>query len=298
MTICDTNVMNLSKEWRIVLGVTNTAIGIAAFLGNLVAFIVIFKTKYFRNFTTCFLCSLIMTDFLVGVLLEPMYVAQLFSQEIQNSCTFNDARRYFSSFLIGASIISIVLISYDRYIHLSRTQNYDQYMNKRKVSASILVGWVVTATGPTLTQLGKDERFYSGILFVFVCVCFIIITSSYIAVLKIVRKKINDMAKSQSQNKEQRRRAKYDVQAAKAVVTLIICFAITIMPISVYHCTVAVKNFLRKGIPGFKETSREIWYAVGMALAMANSGINPLIYYLRNPKFKKSLIKVIQNHGQ
>ena len=294
MAVCDSNFGYLSSEWRKALGVLNLATGLMAFIGNLVAFLIIFKTKHFRNLSVYFLGSLIMTDFLVGLLLEPMHVAQLFSEELRNNCTFNGVRRYLSTLLIGASISSIALISYDRYMHLSTTQNYNQHMNKRKAAVMITVGWVIPAVVPILIRLGKDEQIYSSIIFAYVSIYFTIIVGCYIFIIKILRKKESEMFKSQTQNKKERRQGKNDVRAARVVATIIVCFAILIIPISIYHCIVAVKTFLPNSIPSFKETSKEICYAVGMTLAMTNSALNPLIYFLRNPKFKEILLKELK----
>ena len=113
MAACENDFAYLSNEWRVVFGVVNIAIALVAFTGNLVAFLVILKTKCLQNLSTCFLGSLIVADFLIGTLLEPMDVAQLISKSLLNNCTLNYARRYLSALLIVASVNSIALISYD-----------------------------------------------------------------------------------------------------------------------------------------------------------------------------------------
>ena len=100
MTACKESFSYLSDEWRAALGVINTAVAFVVFTGNLVAFLVILKTKLLPNLSTCFLGSLIMTDLLVGVLLEPMHVVQLVSAALQNDRILNNARRYLSTLLV------------------------------------------------------------------------------------------------------------------------------------------------------------------------------------------------------
>ena len=292
MVACDTNFAYLTDEWRQVFGAINLAIGFMAFFGNSIAVLVLAKTKHFRNLSTCFLGSLVTTDFLVGIILEPMHVAQLFSEGPRDNCIFNSSRRYLSTLLIGASISSIGLISYDRYIHLSMPLTYSENMPKRKVASLITVGWFVPVIVPVLMKLGKEEQIiYSSIIFVYIFVYFTIIVTSYVFIVKIIRENENEMVKMEIRNQAHQGRTRHDVQAAKAVATLITCFAVTIIPISIYHCIVAVNNVLPQGIPGFKEMPREICYTAAMTLAMANSSINPLIYYFRNPKFKENLGK-------
>ena len=291
MKACDKSFAYLSDEWRAVFGLINTVIALVAFSGNLVAFMVIINTKCFRNLSTCFLSSLIMTDFLVGILVAPMHVAQLVSEAIRNNCTLNNTRRYLSTLLVGASISSIAVISYDRYLHLTRSQNYSQFMSKRKVAALITVGWAVPAAVPMLSVIGKKDWINSAVSFVYVFTCFVVIVACYTCIMKTVKKKVKEMAQNQVQCQINQRRVNYDIRAAKVVMLIIVCFIITISPSATYFCVDAIKRFLPNGIPGLKETPGEFYYTIILALAMANSGINPLIYYLRNPRFKESLVK-------
>ena len=167
-------------------------------------------------------------------------------------------------------------------------------MNKKKVAAMITAGWALPAISPIFMKLGKEEQIFSAIIFAYICVSFTIMVLCYICIIRIVRKKTKEMAEILTQNQTGQCPATHDVRAAKAVAIVIICFVITIIPISIYHCTVAVKSLLPNGIPGFREEPKEICYAVGTALTLANSGINPLIYYLRHPKFKESLVKELE----
>ena len=294
MEVCSISFAYLSNELRNLFGVINLLIGLAAFIGNFMAFLVIFNARYFRNRSSFFLGSLMMTDFLVGAVLEPMHVAQLFSEELRNNCKFNTARRYLSTLLIGASIGSVAVISYDRYIHLSRTQTYLIHMCKRKVAGLISIAWLVPTVMPILMTLGKDEKIYSGMIFVVISVYFTIMMLCYIFIVKIVRKKTIEMVQCGKQSLRQQRQVKKEIRAAKVITMVIMCFFVNLIPISIYHCTAAVKAFIPGNAPEFKESARDIFYTVTMTLAIANSGINPLIYYLRNQRFKGAGIQILR----
>ena len=291
MKVCFRSFVYLSDECRAIFGAINIAVILIAFTGNLVALVVILKTKYFRNLSTCFLASLMMTDLLVGIIVAPMNVAQLVSEQFRNNCMLNNARRYLLAFLVGASVSSIVLISYDRYLRLTKAQNYAQFLSKRKVTALIAIAWVPNAVGPMIIILGKKDWIQYGISFVHVSLCLVLMVACYTCIIKTVNKKVKEIATSQAQDRIQQRRINNDIRAAKIIMIIIVCFVVTIIPSATYLCIVGITGFLTNGIPGFKEASMEVYYTAVMTLAMANSGINPLIYYLRNPKFKESLRK-------
>ena len=291
MEACGKNFAYLSNEWTAIFGVTNTAIALVAFTGNLVAFLVILKTKCLQSLSTCFLGSLIVADFLIGTLLEPMHVAQLISKSFRNNCTLTYARRYLSTLLLIASVNSIALISYDRYLHLTRTKDYGQLMNKRRVTVLISVGWAIPTAVLMINLPGKNNPIVVGIRFLCVSLTFVATVVFYTRIMKVVRKKEKEMADSQAQDQMQQPRMNNNIRAAKAIATIIVCFVVTIIPSATYFCVVTIRGFTSNGIPGLNETSIDVYYTVVKTLAMANSGINPLIYYLRHPKFKKSLVK-------
>ena len=243
-----------------------------------------------------------MTDFLVGILLAPMHAAQLVSRSLQHNCTFNDTKGHLSFLLLAASVSSILLISYDRYVHLTKTQNYSQFMSKRKVIALIAVAWAMPALMVMLDILGgkniRSWRYARITAFVFGCLCFVGVVACYACIMTTVRRKEKKMVNYQAQDGVQQRRIRNDIRAAKVITTIIVCFLITIIPTAIYACVVAIATSLPNGIPGFNKMSMEIFYTIVVTLTMGNSGINPLIYNLRNPKFRESLLKGLKRFYQ
>ena len=143
-------------------------------------------------------------------------------------------------------------------------------MSNKKVAELVTVGWAIPAVMMMLDVLGgKNPRKYERIAaFVFGCLCFVGMIVFYTYIMKI-----------------------------EVVTAIFVCFLITIIPTATYTGVVGINTFLPKGIPGLTETSIEIFYAIMVTLTMANSGINPLICYLRNPKFKESLPKYLKTFG-
>ena len=274
------------------------AVALVAFTGNLVAFLVISKTKYFRNLSTCFLGSLIMTDFLVGILVAPMHVAQMASESLRKNCAVVDATVYLLTLLVGVSVFSIILISYDRYLHMTKTQNYPQFMSKRKAVILITVAWALPSIVVMLRIFGrkKDKEYGYGIMaaIIFGCLNLVILVACYASIMKIVKKKEKEMADSQAQEQIQQHRINNEIRVAKVITAIIICFVMTVIPILTFLCVFAVNTFLKNGIPSLNDASAAVYYYTVATVSMANSGINPLIYYFRNPKFKESMVGILE----
>ena len=114
-----------------------------ASFGNLMFFMVIARNKQLHTRSNACLVSLATTDMLVGIILEPLHIIQFFAAEYRNNCGLNSARRFLSTFFMCASIGAITVVSYDRYMHLSKTVNYIQFMSTRKVVTLLIISWLV-----------------------------------------------------------------------------------------------------------------------------------------------------------
>ena len=133
MSACPSNFSILSTAWRYTFGVLAVKVAAVALSGNMVVVILMLKIRSLRSRSNIILGSLAATDLLVGLFLAPMHILQFFSHTFRENCSFNAARRLSAVLLMGSSVASIALISYDRYVHLSKTQNYTQHMTPRKI---------------------------------------------------------------------------------------------------------------------------------------------------------------------
>ena len=90
-------------------------------------------------------------------------------------------------------------------------------------------------------------------------------------------------------------KSKRHVQTAKMVAVIIICFVAHVGPLTIYMGLVALGAFVSGGISGFHGAGKDLFYTIGMILAMANSAVNPLIYYLKHPEFREKLKKIVSH---
>ena len=293
---CSELLSSISVELSYVFAVINIVVGFVALTGNLLVFILISKTNSLRNRSMCCIMSLAITDFLVGVILEPMHIMQFLFQNFSENCAFNLIRRGFSVILIGASISSIAFISYDRYIHLSKTKNYTQNMTLRKITLLLFMVWFIPIVMPLIRVLGNDETVYGTMILFYSPSNFIIMMVCYICIIKIVKAKEQKLLRHNEFGRRRTMRGtRYHVQAAKVVLIIIICFFVTTMPISIYMGVSGIQLIMSKEIVGFSGQTRETLYAFAMTSAMVGSALNPIIYYARNPGFKERLKEMLMN---
>ena len=190
---------------------------------------------------------------------------------------------------MGASISSIAVVSYDRYVHLTKTVHYLDYMPLKKVTILLVICWSIPLLVPWLRL--TSEAVYSACILVYVILVFSLIITCYLVIIKLVRKREKAMV-ARSINQSNTHAMRGHIKAAKAIIILIACLLLTIAPVSAYHGVTAVYSLASGPFPLSSHT-KEICYAVLMTIGLANSTANPVIYYFRMPDFRASFKKLL-----
>ena len=296
MTMCANNFWSLAKAPSIVLGITNSLIGIVAAFGNLLALYVFYKDHKLHCRSTVCLLSLVITDLLVGSLLQPAFTLQLFSKDARSMCGLNAFRRFITAMLMGASMSSIALISYDRYLLLSKASQYNSYMTPRRVALLIFLCWILPGLSPLLNYTFGGHGLFSAVIFVYTFVMLFVISWSYFTIMRIIRRNEdllnrtlkntngNTLAASASTNKRRMR-------AARAIMVVLICFVFSNAPLTCYLAIIAASSIAGSSfIDGW---IIDVLYVTTITITLMNSIINPIIYYFRIPNFRSSLLRTM-----
>eukprot|EP00794_Sanderia_malayensis_P014701 gene14701-16227_t len=222
MDKCVTN-LDVSSELRITLGITNSVIGLLALLGNLLMFVIIYKNKRLQTRSNACLLSLAMTDFLVGIILEPMHT--------------------------------------------------------------------LPAALPFIRFAG--ESLYCAAIILLIASVFLTMVICYYFIMKVVRNTSRNITPAveviDDGQRETRRETRSHIRVAKAIAIIIIIFGLLFTPVAVFLSIVSVSALPFIDYKGFHGNVKEVCYAVAMTTAMANSAINPAVYYFRIPEFKEGL---------
>ena len=277
-----------------ILATINIVQGLASSIGNFIVFWIITKSKSLHTRSNFCLMSLATTDLLVGLILEPLHIMQLFSAEYRSNCRINSVRRFLAALFMGASIGSIAVVSYDRYVHLSKTLNYRQYMPKKKIACLLTIAWMVPLA--IIFTRYISESVYEVTLIVYISTIIAIMFTCYFFIIRIVKTGENSLRTAMktpkrpsdgdnSKPKTSSREMKSHIKAARAIIFIIGTLFLTFAPVLVFFAMAALSSLLKLSI-FTSATSRDIGYACSMTIAMANSAMNPVIYCLRIPEIR------------
>ena len=161
---------------------------IVATTGNGFALLIIWRPGYKITPSTKILTSLAVSDLLVGIVSSPLTCWQILNYISLKVCDTDHVRRYFLFFLCVTSGLTLALVSYDRYIYLTKLTNYNKYMTKRKLVALLVLAWLVPALIP-LFQFRTFEHYVYlfGGLFCFFGIL-IVLFFSYCCTFRLIRR--------------------------------------------------------------------------------------------------------------
>ena len=165
--------------------ILNAPLMLTSITGNALVLATILRTPSLRSVpSTIFLCSLAITDFLVGLVVQPVYIAS----ELQYSAggPRSKVKTLISTSLCGVSLATITAISVDRLLALHYHMTYPNLMTTKRAMYASASLWFLSVL---LTCLGVAWE--SEVLFIFegVCItiCFVLSSASYIKIYFIVR---------------------------------------------------------------------------------------------------------------
>ncbi|CAH1772807.1 unnamed protein product [Owenia fusiformis] len=136
-------------------------------MANIIVIVAIGKHDYLRTLSNTFILSLGVADLLVGLL---VMIPAMFNQVMEKWIfpeTFCTVWIAFDVMLCSGSILSVCLISIDRYLLIMNPLKYKTFMTPFKVVACITAVWVITAFSsflPIFNGWHRRENTFSDIV--------------------------------------------------------------------------------------------------------------------------------------
>ena len=257
----------------IVLLVLNTCLSITAFLGNTLILVALRKELSLHPPSKLLLRSLAITDLLVGIIVEPLYVAYLMSVKSKrwDICyNVNVALFIASHILCSVSLLVLTAISVDRLLALWLGLRYRQVVTLRRVYITVIVMSVLSIV--VTTSFIWNELLFSLLLFINLSFCLTIIIFSYMKIFFTLRHYQIQVTVAQEQPRQaiplniaRYRKAVYS--ALWVQVTLFICY----LPFGITQALTDLKSV---------KVSSSFYLAktFSFTFVFLNSSLNPFLY--------------------
>ena len=258
----------------------NVPLILMSILGNGLVVVIIMKNRSLQSPSMTFLFSLALSDLLVGLVAQPLYIANTLTTNIH---FLRLATGMMAFFLCGVSLDTVTAISVDRLMALTYHLRYPSLVTPNRVRYTIMLIWLSKALTSSL-YLWKMRECHFVVAFTTV-MSLIISTLSYLKIYGIVRRhrlRINaqQLAFRGAENITHMARLRRSaLNMFVFYIVLILCY-FPMYVLSTLHGA-SLLNWKTK------------WDFVHTAVFM-NSCINPILYCWRLPELRAAIIKILR----
>ena len=257
-------------------------------IANILVLMVIWKKPNVRCNAVYLLGFLAVTDALVGLAVQPLFVAYTVQVLLYKtpSCLVLVAYDLLSFLLCFWSVTTSLIVTADRYVAVQRPYSYDTILTTRRLITSVLVAWASWAVVVLARLLGVSGRIISLIRSNAFVVALLLTSAVYAKLVAVSRKHERAIAAQERQVRGSSRGQ--EGKAVKTAKTVVGVFLLSYVPL-----TVALQIFFHIRPP--KQTRFVVahWCTT---LVFIDSLLNPFIYWWKNSRMRKALLEMLHLH--
>lgn len=276
-----------------------SVISVLTVCGNLLVIVSIVIFKQLHTPANLVTLSLAVSDLLVGICVMPVEsfrsINACFHMKKLQCHIFHTVM----SILGSASLINILLVAIDRYLAVCNPLQYATKMTNRKTMGCISLGWIVSICynlvildyssiqpGATVICLREcavavsESRGAADLMMSFISPCIVMIIM-YVRIFTVALRQAKSISNMERHRVSQKPFRKSDMKATKTLASVVFLYLICWIP---WYITSLNLNY-------FQNSSVSL--SALLCLFYTNSCLNPFIYAISYPWFKKSVRLVV-----
>jgi len=260
--------------------VLNAPLMLISILGNALVLAAIIRTPSIRSTPhMIMLCSLAVSDFLVGLVAQPIYIAKELTKD--HYAHYVSVMMGYS--LSGVSFLTITAITVDRFLALHYHMRYATLVTESRVKYTLIIIWLSNFLMSCFNLW--NTRVHSLITGVIVIICLIISTFFYVKIYRIVRRhQLQIYAQQQAVQSSDAENNLNIVRLKRSVMNTFVFYIALIICYLPAHVLSTVQ-----GLSHMNDWPTE-WEFAKTAVFM-NSSINPLLYCWRLRELREAVEK-------
>ena len=263
---------------HIITSAINVPSMLVAILGNSLVLAAILSTPSLRSPAILLLCNLAVSDLLVGLVIQPLFIVSVFhSTRLLTSIWF-----ILSNSACGISLCTLTAIAVDRFLAVHYHLRYSTIVTSFRIKTFLTAQWLTNFIFSGTVYFWSLRIFFLYVT-IFVCLCLIISVFCYVRIFKIVRhqqKKIH--CQHQAVNLPQGSTISNLLQLEKSAINSFVFFIVMVLfyiPLSTYLSLFITKNTPQSG------------WRVATTLVYINSSVNPFLYCWRIGDLRAAVMK-------
>lgn len=268
----------------VVICVLNAPLMLTSTAGNILVLTAIKKTPSIRSSSITMLCSLAVSDLLVGFIVQPFFLASLLTRVF----LIERISKIMAFCLCGVSLCTMTAISIDRFLALQYPMRYQATItaHQRALNTLIVIIWLHNFVFSGFYVW--NWPLYFIMIATGVCLFILVSTFCYIRIYRIVRRhqiQIQVQQQAAQQNTTEGDNSNMVRMKRSALNTFIFYIAMVLcyFPIIISLCVASITS---KDLP-------EVWHLADTVVFL-NSSVNPLLYCWRLGEIRKAVLKIFR----
>ena len=260
----------------------NVPLVLISILGNALVLAAIKRTPSISSTSMFLLCSLAVSDFLVGFIGQPIYIADLLTKN-----SFISKLSIMLGFSVcTVSLLTVTVISIDRLLAVHFHLRYSTFVTKSRVKCILALIWSISFVVSGFNLWNK--RVYHLLVAPVIFFCLIISTCCYIKIYQIVRRHQSEMQAQQRsvQSNNNEGDGAHLVQLRKSAMNTFVFY------IALYICYSPAYILLT--LNGLLHITWQPEWNFATTVIFINSAINPFLYFWRLPMLRKAAVNTVR----
>ena len=273
------------------LPIINSILAVTATAENILVLVAIYKFSALQTTSSQFLCSLAVADLMVGMIMNPTIIVRISMNIYGNVHPLAVFAECLCVQTIAATMFSLLAISIDRYIAVTKVFRYKELVTKQKCTWVILLCWLATLLLPavrlTITNVAYLPLLWLAAIILTFCLPMMIISFCYFHIWKVAKSQTRKII---SQTVVERGHTAAIMRNAKAAWTVGIVITVCILFWTPTVTIGVIQNTTTNDCSKRKMNATWLW---GITVPFALSSVNPVIYCFRTNGFKSALYKLL-----
>ena len=265
----------------------NIILMIVSIIANSLVIAAVWKTPSLRYPSILFLCNLALSDVIVGLVVEPLFITvellKLHGYPKGDNCRLQTAFFTIGRLVGEVSFATVTLTSVDRFLAIHYPLRYDTIVTNSRAYFIVISCWVVCAFCSSLNHWSWTV--YSCVVVVFMAVFLGISTVIQIKIYRIVRRHRREI---QAQEQAVHITHHFNlVQFTKSCVNTFLVYCVVLLCYLPFFIVCILSSIDDKVI------SPLVWKLVHTAMFL-NSALNPFLYCWRLPAIRGPVMLLVR----
>ena len=259
--------------------ILNAPLMLLSIIGNALLLVAIMRTPSIRSPSVIFLCSLAVSDLLVGLVVQPAYIAE---QIVRTVSALQEAVRAMGFAGCGVSLWTMTAITVDRFLALHYHLQYPNLMTTSRAIYTIITIWCII-TLFSFSILWSLSIYYFFATFC-ITICLLVCLVCFIKIYRIARRHQLQIHVQQQVVENSTDTHKQQIrQSTKSAKNIFIYFLTMILCYSPFSIVVIIS--------GFTSLDLQVIRTFPVTVAFMNSSINPFLYCWRMTELRTAVLK-------